>query len=68
MDEQTSFWNKKSEELTVADQMKVVALIPAVMLGGFVAAGVTLSAVEKIRTKFRKKQPELAVVAPDETE
>lgn len=65
MDEnEPSFWQKKPEDLNVADQLKLVALIPAVMVAGFVAPAVVISAVENVRARLRrrKQQPELAPV------
>lgn len=68
MDETPSFWNKKPDDLTVGENLKFVALVPAAMLIGFVAPAAVLSGVEKIRNKFRKKQPELALVETTATE
>jgi uncharacterized membrane protein YciS (DUF1049 family) len=71
MDEtETSFWQKKPEELNVADQLKLVALIPAVMVAGFVAPAIVINAVESIRTRLRnrKLRPELTLVETTDEE
>ncbi len=64
MDENSpSFWEKKPDELNVSDQLKLVALIPAAMVVGFMAPAIVLGAVDKIRTRFKRKpQVELAIV------
>jgi hypothetical protein len=69
MDEtETSFWSKKPDELTVGDQIKFVALVPAVMLGSIIGVGAVLTGVEKIRARLSRKQKvELTLVeTPDE--
>jgi len=69
MDETTNFWNKKQEDLEVADQLKLVALVPVVMMGSVVATGLALRGVDKIRSLIRRpKHMALAVVDTDTVE
>ena len=71
MDEnETSFWQKKPDELNVADQLKLVALIPAAMVVGFVAPALVMSAVGNIRDRLRarKQEPVLALVDTTDAE
>jgi hypothetical protein len=71
MDEnENSFWQKKPEELNVADQLKLVALIPAAMVVGFVAPALVVSAVGSVRDRLRarKLRPELALVETTDEE
>lgn len=63
MEETPNFWNKKQEDLEVADQLKLVALVPVVMMGSVIATGLALRGVDKIRSLIRRpKQVELAIV------
>lgn len=53
MEETPSLWNKTTDELTVKDQLIVVAIAPFVIMGAVVAAGAVVTAADKIVKKFR---------------
>lgn len=52
MEENKNFWNKMTDELTVKDQLIVVAITPVMIMGAVVAAGAVLTVADKIIKKF----------------
>lgn len=53
MDEKTNLWDKKTDDLTVGDVVKLNVGALAVMVGGFVALGLVAHGAEKAASKFR---------------
>lgn len=50
-----SFWNKTTAELTVKDQLAMVVLAPAALLGGTMVVCGVIAYGDKVVSKFRKK-------------
>lgn len=46
--------NKKSGDLTVADNLKLMVIAPAIMVGGMIAIGSVAGVVGAIGRKFRR--------------
>lgn len=67
MEENTSFWSKTNEDLTVSDQFKVIAIAPIISV---VAIVVPLCVIGKImevhESRKLKKKAKLVLVVPDE--
>ncbi len=66
MDENTNLWNKKADELTVGDVVKVNIVAPIIMIGA-VFAGCAIAAgsakvVDKIRKVRENRKTKLIVV------
>lgn len=57
--EDTTFWNKKANDLTVGDTVKLTVATPLIMLGGFMLAGAAINVVGSITNKFRKNESAL---------
>ncbi len=54
MEEETkNLWNKKADELTVGDILKINASVPIFMIGCGIAAVAVVVVSDKITTKFR---------------
>ncbi len=53
MEENKNLWNKKMDELTVVDVLKLNVAIPIIMIGGAIAAGTVVVVSDKVITKFR---------------
>ena len=51
--ETKNLWNKKADELTVGDILKINATVPILMIGCGLAAGAVVVVSDKITTKFR---------------
>ncbi len=54
MEENKTLWNKKMDELTVGEVLKLNLAAPIVMVGGMVATGVIVVVSDKIITKFHE--------------
>ncbi len=53
MEENKNLWNKKMDELTVVDVLKLNVAVPIIMIGGAIAAGTVVVVSDKVVTKFR---------------
>lgn len=65
MEETTSFWNKRQEDLTVSDTIKVAAIAPALVAAAYLVPLVVIGKISEIRTnrKLRKEAVDTIVEA-----
>lgn len=50
--------DKKVNELTVRDNLKLAVMLPVITIGGMAAAGAVVSGVTKLAGKFRRNRDE----------
>lgn len=62
MDETKNLWNKRADELTVGDSVKISVATPILVMAGMALAGGIFSAVSGLSRKIRKNS-----VTPTET-
>lgn len=63
MEENTSVWNKRQEDLTVSDQLKVAVVAPVIVMGAYLVPLALIGKISEIRSNRKlKKQAKLTIV------